>query len=207
MEKQFKKRPILFGGAMVRAILDGSKTQTRRVVKRAIIGEPHCTVSDAESGLALSNLWVDDEEMFSCPYGQPGDRLWVRETFSANELMECEYKADRGVKPPCGWTPSIHMPRWASRINLEITGVRVERLNDISDANAKAEGLKYHPLYKEWGGVEDHPCSRPDCPKWRWYETPKDAFKYLWESISGAGNWSDNPWVWVIEFKVVKSGN
>ncbi len=95
------------------------------------------------------------------------------------------------------------MPRWASRITLEITNIRVERLNDISEEDARAEGLKYHSLYNEWGGVEAHPASRPNCPQWRWYEKPSEAFKYLWESINGPESWQENPWVWVIEFKRV----
>ncbi len=226
-----KERPILFSAPMVRALLDGSKTQARRVVKRSMVGYPKCTVSDSETGIAKSILWVDDEAMFSCPYGKPGDRLWVREKFQPvwadgfdfDSEVSPNYKTGFGYQISYPATDkiiewidgydnitsrcklSIHMPRWASRINLEITAVRVERLNDISEADAKAEGLKYHPLYKEWGGVEAHPCSRPDCPQWRWYETPQDAFKYLWESINGAGSWQANPWVWVVEFKAVKS--
>lgn len=93
------------------------------------------------------------------------------------------------------------MPRRYSRITLEITDIRVERLNEISEADAKAEGLRWHSLYKEWGGAETHPDSRPECPQWRWYELPVEAFKNLWESINGAGSWKENPWVWVIFFK------
>lgn len=145
-----------------------------------------------------------------CPYGQPGDWLWVRETWAgpladADEWDEtndpgelenprfCEYAADGGPKPEylnadenmvCRWTSSIHMPRWASRITLEITGVRVERLQGISRGDAMAEGCPFPNMAK--GG---DPCG--------WYAE-------LWESINGPGSWAANPWVWVIEFKRVK---
>ena len=161
------ERPILFSAPMVRAILDGNKTQTRRVVK--------LKPDYMETFLRLPN------KVACCPYGQPGGRLWVRETFEDCEsaLHSCVlYRADGGT-PGTKWTPSIHMPRWASRITLEITGVRVERLQDISEEDAISEGTPF-------------PCGG-------WV----GGYQKLWESIHGPGSWDLNPWVWVVEFKRV----
>jgi len=194
MDQKIKERPILFNAEMVRAILAGRKTQTRRAVK----------------GMALE--WLEDSKFIPeyvaspdndmCPNGKIGDQLWVREAFSAmgsNEghALPIFYRADGedGNK----WTPSIHMPRWASRIQLEITNIRLERINQISEDDAKAEGMRFHHLYNEWGGVEKHPASTNSLPQWRWYESPSKAFQHLWNSIYK--NWDTNPWVWVIEFK------
>lgn len=165
-------RPILFSGPMVRAVMEGRKTQTRRKMKTP----PDCF----ENPLSV---------LFACPYGQVGDRLWVRESFAVCEDNNIFYKADGKPDPWDGWDgvkwkPSIHMPRQASRITLEITGIRVERLNDISEADAIAEGC-------QCAGV---PASL----------TNRGAFAKLWESINGFDSWSVNPWVWVVEFKVVK---
>lgn len=240
-----KEKPILFSAPMVRAILDGSKTQTRRGFndRTKLAFECAAKIGEVSHFLDQPELGTNDigYVLGFCPYGQPGDRLWVREAFSvtgfypsqdnsteAGSDEECaacrvryhadgsesyidelscnndfgvdeEHQALRASKKKS--VPSIHMARWASRITLEITNIRVERLNDISEEDAKAEGLKYHSLYNEWGGVEAHPASRPNCPKWRWYEKPSEAFKYLWESINGPESWSANPWVWVVEFK------
>lgn len=179
------EHPILFSGSMVRALLDGSKTQTRRVVK----------------GVALEWLgpdgftpeFVASPENHLCPYGQPGDRLWVREAFMHEPADYCwqasvsipsrpastVYRADfPNSQPGEGWKPSIHMPRKLSRITLEITGVRVERLQDISDTDARAEGM---------------PATVANSPRvW---------FASLWQSINGAESWDANPWVWVVEFR------
>jgi hypothetical protein len=194
-----KDRPILFSAPMVRAILAGTKTQTRRAVK--------------STGMYAIDASIHGEEVARrelaalatrCPYGQAGDQLWVREAFSGPHCMD----ASDGCKavPPSKWgdcsriwywadgnptegdwtrpRPSIHMPRWASRILLEITAVRVERLQDISDTDAEAEGIQEIVD----AGV-DHDG------------TPRDAYRALWEQINGAGSWSANPWVWVVEFK------
>ena len=161
------ERPILFSAPMVRAILDRTKTQTRRVVK--------LKPDYMETFLRLPN------KVACCPYGQPGGRLWVRETFEDCEsaLHSCVlYRADGGT-PGTKWTPSIHMPRWASRITLEITGVRVERLRDNREADAISEGTPF-------------PCGG-------WV----GGYQKLWESIHGPGSWDLNPWVWVVEFKRV----
>lgn len=183
-----KERPILFSAPMVRAILAGTKTQTRRAVKHPALATLSFVVDCGEG-------WWGDEEgavQVCCPYGQPGDRLWARETFYYDqEDAELLYRADgefdsEQVDSGYKWQSSIHMPRWASRITLEITGVRVERLQDISEGDAKAEGvIRPRPL------VDDDPC------------THIDAFGDLWESINGPGSWDKNPWVWVVEFRRV----
>ena len=180
------EKPILFNGEMVRAILGGRKTQTRRVVKDQ--GRvPTVLQSD---GNRLLPKHVPDWFTDYCPYGGHGDRLWVRETHwraegegTGGKVRFLQYKATSPDDPPLGdrWRPSIHMPRWASRITLEVTGVRVERVQDISNEDVHAEG------FAPWG---DKYLSFAD----------------LWDSINanrGYG-WDANPWVWVVEFKVSK---
>lgn len=209
-----KERPILFSGPMVRAILAGTKTQTRRAVKpqppQETIGisiyhhpdhRPHFWANDGASLLEWSQ---------PCPYGARGDRLYVRETWQHENSPHGPYQADAqvfyradylddlhgpdGEKSPAGkyrtWRPSIHMPRSASRILLEVSSVHVERLQDISEADARAEGApSSHPsidrISREYG-YEDFPRS--------WYAQ-------LWDQINGAGAWASNPWVWVVEFR------
>lgn len=190
-----KERPILFNDEMVRAILDGRKTQTRRIVN------PQPELSERAGfvwkgyayGLGYDNLGTQRNfARHNCPYGQPGDRLWVREAFSAmgdksRQASPIFYRADRATDN-CGWTPSIHMPRWASRILLEITDVRVERLQDISEEDAASEGA---------------PCEigRLEAAILGTQASYRKGFIRLWESINGEGSWIENPWVWVIEFK------
>ncbi|EOK5395677.1 hypothetical protein ACM6SP_004150 [Pseudomonas aeruginosa] len=195
-----RERPILFSGPMVRAIIEGRKTVTRRVVKP----QPDFLGSMTDPNTPFKTLGAGLHGQIVCPYGQPGDRLWVRETFAVygNEKMAAiHYRADRphhvGQKG-MGYKPSIHMPRWASRILLEITAVRVERLQEISEQQALAEGVK--------GEACDHArqaCSDIGC----WGDTAKGAFGFLWESLNGAGSWAANPWVWVVEFKRVEVAN
>lgn len=236
MKTEIKDRPMLFSASMVRAILDGSKTQTRRTnglewtnmsmpdmwdrVEIAFYG------NDLGAWFHFDDQGINRDTFVKWPYGKVGDRLWVRETWQVLVVdhhnlhigfaaTDCTKGIDREMltgeqdqqaarfEKKSGFVPSIHMPRWASRINLEIAAVRIERLNDISDEDAKSEGLRYHNFYKEWGGVELHPSSIIEHPHWRWYETPEIAFENLWESINGAGSWKQNPWVWVIEFKRV----
>lgn len=189
-----KERPILFSGAMVRALLDGSKTQTRRVCKPAQAASLSCVIGIqdprdfGQRPLEVPGSgWFGDEDgevQFACPYGRPGDRLWVRETWAEHPDFpgcrraiyradpECEYDTER-------WRPSIHMPRWACRILLEIVSLRVERLQAINDQDAMAEGVDAS-LYGK---------------------SHRYGYSRLWEEINGAGSWSANPWVWVVEFK------
>jgi hypothetical protein len=229
-----KERPILFHSPLVRAILDGSKTQTRRIVKGACNHE-HLGTPLGAWGLSAkpyiwdgdeSDLWrlvgrrpkvgewveqwqtaVDDHAcgVVTANYGVPGDRLWVRETVSfstptiplgkipteeQHELfpdIHCWYQADndRPTWAEAKWFPSIHMPRWASRITLGVTGVRVERLNEISESDAIAEGV-----------INNGTDGRPG-------HVHRSLYRDLWESSHGPGSWDANPFVWVIEFKRV----
>ncbi|HAU8241821.1 TPA: hypothetical protein JD824_RS21640 [Citrobacter freundii] len=200
------ERGMIFNTDMVRAILDGRKTQTRRMIKLS-----------HERGMLNPVIKGRNGEITSvscrlapllCPYGQPGDRIWVRETFNgfwldddviqeikngislASEL--CDYKADYSddSKPAEGWTPSIHMPRWASRILLEITVIRVERLNTISQADAIAEGAP-----------PSHPSIDSVSQEYGFPDFSRSWFGQTWQHIYGEESWQANPWVWVIEFK------
>ena len=195
------ERPILFNGAMVRAILEGRKTQTRRVVKN-LEGRPANSWT-LHRAAGCADSWSSDSGwMGRCPYGQPGDRLWVREAFrealgfETEPLSFCRYKASDPLADEHKWTPSIHMPRWASRILLEITAVRVERLQDISEADARAEGVTDGGCLN-CGEPEPCACAQPA-------PDARDSFCRLWQSINGPGSWADNPWVWIVEFKRVQ---
>ena len=223
-----KERPILFSGEMVRAILEGRKTQTRRVAK---VHDAHIPGMISPNG---SNCARSPEEHLSyCPYGQAGDRLWVRESFNwadRNDLLPGEsfkfcperaaysaknvvWKADGATEHPVWgkayWKSSIHMPRWASRITLEITGVRVERVQEISEEDAIAEGCSVHPVTEQDLNnmliSDEAPHIKELAKAFGVGEfTAKNEFFGLWNSINktrGFG-WSANPWVWVIEFKV-----
>lgn len=175
-----KERPILFSGPMVRAILDGQKTQTRRIVKLPV-KDP---VTGGEvAGCELNGFLRNGEH--GCPYGQPGDRLWVRETWTKNLSGVIWYRADGHPIAGGFWKPSIHMPRWASRITLEIVSVRVERLRDISNEDCWKEGMS--------------DATNPEV------KANRKWFSELRESINGPFSWDVNPWVWVVEFKEVKS--
>ena len=202
------ERPILFSAPMVRAILAGAKTQTRRVVKPQPADDiaPHAFPNREYQGW-MSSLRHEHGHQTAhfCPYGQPGDRLWVREAFAGSIAYERNgyppkewgnkiwYIADG--EPRSGqWTlprPSIHMPRALSRITLEVTGVRVERLQDISEADAQAEGAPSADL------VSGRECIFPHQGTYRW------GFRLLWESINGPGSWDANPWMWCVEFRRV----
>lgn len=203
MQTQIKERPILFSGSMVRALLDGRKTQTRRIVKN-VDPEifPYCVTFDEKNGLPAITFsddvgdCVTSRIVATCRQGKPGDRLWVRETL----LQDTEgyiYRADgdfeENAKILGGWVPSIHMPRCASRILLEITNVRVERLNEISEEDAIAEGIKNY----ENGtyGLDDPGCCMG--------VKPSVAYMRLWNHINCQGSWDINPWVWIIDFKVI----
>lgn len=205
-----KERPILFQGSMVRAILEGRKTQTRRVVK------PSLYVWEGQSETDCENIQQSDPRFgeaclkwVRCPYGIPGDRLWVRETFVLEwpEMDrpedEAEYRrwlvphyaateskpdlVDQNTEKPLGWRPSIFMPRWACRLVLEVTEVRVQRVAEISEKDAKAEGVDAggHSISPDKLGVH------------------RGAFAYLWSSINGRESWDANPFVWAITFRRV----
>lgn len=217
-----RERPILFSGPMVRALLDGRKTQTRRICKPAIDGEfPARSVHPDGAGTGWIAWWGDPitaaesarmypgAEGFRCTYGQPGDRLWVKEKFTplpmqaptdgpSRWLIQYAEGCQRECDAPAGynpmlynyerWTSSLFMPRWASRITLEVTGVRVERLQAISEADALAEG------------VTD--CYRITDPvSGEINRDAVEAYADLWESINGPGSWDANPWVWVVSFR------
>lgn len=200
-----KERPILFNADMVRALLDGRKTQTRRVVKPkrgwpidfvggvGMENDPTCWGFENGDGEWWSLKGDERCSQIPCPYGQPGDRLWVREAFAYGLCTESTlaYRAthkpsdlEEGWYEPIKWKPSIHMPRWASRITLEIVSVRVERLCSISNEDAISEGIGA-PLDMRYAAL--------------------DGFKPLWVSINGADSWDANPWVWVVEFKCVEA--
>lgn len=214
MHPPTKQRPILFSGPMVRAILDGRKKQTRRFIKPQPVGADFhspewfspCVVGrDGEQRPGPDTFGIsqyDGEWSIKCPFGAPGNILWVRETWKAMDadwkVVEApddldgtrwphvSYRADHidpnsdGPANPIKWRTPIHMPRWASRITLEIEAIHVERLHDISEADAIAEGC-------QCAGV---PGSL----------TNRKAYAKLWESINGKGSWDSNPWVWVLEF-------
>lgn len=243
-----RQRPILFSAPMVRAILDGRKTQTRRIVqspartmqregmeviKHRAPGDPwygdHVWSMRGRTG--VWGDYTDDEFRSLCPYGEPGDRLWVRETWRtassgrsyttghvsvhveyreqtsgtrgpergrqtqtewalSDEEYDALMRAAYGSSRPYAWRPSIHMPRWASRITLEVTGVRVERLHDITEEDARAEGV-----------------TRLDGGSFVSMGVPilgaREALCALWRSTYGAASWNVNPWVWVVEFRRV----
>lgn len=220
------EKPILMSAPMVRALLAGTKTQTRRVVKpqpsedavRLYVGM--ITAHDiecAETGMSRGFGFEDEDQIWQCPYGKPGDRLWVRETTRMRYLenlltgeatkAQCgEYVADgEPVLDELGFDlswwysrktcPGIHMPRWASRITLEVTAVRVERLHDISEADAIAEGCS---------AVSHLTPDSPMAPaEWNGH-TARADYAELWESINGPGAWDANPFVWVLEFSRVQ---
>lgn len=215
-ETTVRERPILFSAPMVRAILEGRKSCTRRIVK------PQPETVDYPARY-LPNEWgfyngayPPHGKAVRSPYGKPGERLFVKEAYRPTfhpELWDCvEYRADGVMRKPegltseqgyrfsdaCGvgpgrWKSSLFMPRWASRITLEVTGVRVERVKDISEADVESEGAI---------GVRDN--------LWGWenwdggcWDTAQAAYAYLFDKINGAGSWDANPWVWVVEFKPV----
>ncbi len=227
-----KERGMIFNAEMVRAILEGRKTQTRRIMKvqpesnrlglllitdstkHSDIGKYHWAESNATGNHVRSKF-------FLCPFGAVGDRIWVREAFFPAPLemqsapprktmwniayrdgVQMDKLAPAEYNPTIynyeRWTPSIHMPRWASRILLEITDVRVERLNAISEEDARAEGIIDGGCLN-CGEPEPCGCANPE-------PDATDAFAYLWQSIYGQESWNANPWVWVIEFERVEGG-
>lgn len=220
-----KERPILFSAEMVRAILEGRKTQTRRVMK------PQPVKMEFDDGIAFCAFpaWFRTGGVFKslgdalkdkCPYGQVGDRLWVKESFAVQPNLVLPLKTPQSIHylsdSPLGQIedylckPSIHMPRWASRIELEITGVRVERLQEISEEDARAEGAPlgrwYHPPNKPEGdSVNLGAVGTVFNATWE-HPSYRNGFAALWYSINGRRGYAYemNPWVWVIEFKAVQ---
>ncbi|WP_234262284.1 ASCH domain-containing protein [Klebsiella aerogenes] len=203
-----KERGMIFNGEMVRAILDGRKTQTRRIMKvqpepsKSRPGDFWFSSKKLESMVHISdfapgNSPIADYHLFiqehCCPFGAVGDRIWVRETWARYNIDQNSHDLAYRATTPADWPeegrwrPSIHMPRWASRILLEITDVRLERLQDISEADAEAEGITAatsiitppHAVYRV-------------------------GYRHLWESLYGEDSWQANPWVWVIKFKRIE---
>ena len=194
-------RPILFSAPMIRALLDGRKTQTRRIVKPQPEKRHVCGV-DPMLGFkkrGSRDLWLypnaKQEVLATCPYGQPGDTLWVRETWRELEYPTMstthEYRATSRDSENHKWRPSIYMPRWVSRITLVISSVRVQRLQEISEADARAEGAPLELRLLDsvrLGATASH----------------TGGFERLWESIYGPDSWDANPWVWALTFEVIR---
>ena len=213
-----KEHPILFSGEMVRAILDGRKTMTRRVIR--IANTIHSEETSINHNSEITDVVINQGDLWNlgltwtcvgiqehdcvtikCPYGQPGDRLWVRETWChetdfGTATGKALYRSDgdkREKEHGACWRPSIHMPRWASRIALEVMAVRVERLQEITEADAKAEGSD----------------AAQGCGEAVEGSTYTTGFNMLWDSINakrGYG-WAVDPWVWVIEFRQAAGNN
>ncbi|WP_026111569.1 hypothetical protein [Winslowiella toletana] len=216
-----KERPILFSDQRVRALLTGQQTQTRRIMKSLAFtpGQDNhegCYGFDVISNQMRGRHVMEMSDLsYQCPFGQPGDRLWVRETWRGpvvpKEQMAdyakspeayrstryCQYRADSSElgssldedNEQSGWQTAIHMPRWASRINLQITGVRAQKIQDISDDDIMAEGVQTdsHFLNNFFTLKNDSVA-------------PKEAYMKAWEKQYGGTSWEVNPWVWVIEF-------
>ena len=201
-QKILKERPILFSGPMVKAILEGCKTQTRRIIKGVNENPVLNKVSWQKDGW----YWDEGNGCFfniQCPYGQPGDRLWVRETWALNNGKPC-YRAGEFINgnplypimPKGSWKPSIHMKRADSRIDLEVVKVRVERLQDISEEDSLAEGVE--ALRGQFEGAFSAGKNALSGT------TAKECYERLWNEINGPENWNANPWVWVVEFKRIR---
>ncbi|PLL03020.1 hypothetical protein CWN39_13210 [Klebsiella pneumoniae] len=227
-----KERGMIFNADMVRAILDGRKTQTRRIMKP----QPEPCPRGGHwwpSNVFKTMLHVEDEMQNgkggwgglvgdACPFGDVGDRIWVREAFASglSTKSTLAYRAthkredlEDGFYDTIKWTPSIHMPRWASRILLEITSVRVERLNAISEEDAQSEGVHTEVwdqtvVARNYAAIDEFfQFWSEDMPHYvEMNQLYRSSFRSLWESIYGAENWLANPWVWVIEFKRVEGG-
>lgn len=216
-----------FNGPMVRALLAGRKTQTRRVVKLQRLAGNHfeggatgvefdgfriprdCGPAPARFSAEAVGGGAYLSEEIRCPFGQPGDRIWVRETLGykadtghfyaatgmhVGALLDYELEPPPSVGLPARVIADAHMPRWASRIQLEIVSVRVERVNECSETDALAEGVRGEPCDHVRLSCKEIGCCGP---------TAKGMYAALWDVINGAGSWAANPWVWVVEFKRV----
>lgn len=222
-------KPILFSAPMIRALLSGAKTQTRRMLRPQ--PEPHEWQGMRGYSLEWRNphdfMWllvhripqnpVPIGRRFRCPYGAPGDLLWVRETWQAADGNKRAARIVSQPRPDFGWVeyaatcddcpsrwrPSIHMPRWASRLTLRITDVRVQRLQDISEKDAIAEGVEGAFVedgryWRNYGLSDEEAACSP------MLNFPTESFRTLWESINGKGSWGTNPWVWALTFDVLR---
>jgi hypothetical protein len=222
------ERPILFSAPMVRAILEGKKMQTRRGIKDAPKNCAVHDIEDRGNGVwhwegdrptkfggeVQMNDWAFD---MKCPYGTAGDRLWVKETHAhCDQRKETWFASDHGpmfrprvftsgflghgINPPMmNWTPSIFMPRKLSRITLEVTAVRVERLNEISHADCLAEGVESYEFLARMEEIDS--IAPPGSVK----PTVFTEYRRIWEAINGAGSWEANPWVWVVTFRRINA--
>lgn len=208
-----KERGIIFNDEMVRAILDGRKTQTRRIIKsvptthdfHGWVMSSTCAKDEGKACWAIGDSpLLKDPIRRNCPFGKIGDRLWVRETWQCGLCTESTFAYRATHKPSdleegwseiIKWRPSSQMPRWASRILLEITDVRVGRLQDISQADAIAEGAP-----------PSHPSIDAVSREYGFPDFPRSWFGQTWWHIYGKENWQANPWVWVIEFKQIQEG-
>jgi hypothetical protein len=215
-------RPILFTGAMVRALIDGTKTQTRRLVReqgrlRAGRGDDGQPATEYLNQWGSWQPWVTNAKTMRCPYGQPGELLWVRETWAVSSIYDgvrprdvprfgVRYAATgerRGIKN----RPNIFMPRWASRLTLRLTGIRAQRLHDIGEADALAEGIE-HAIrpFGDWkliDGIWDASLKALQTGEQR-EPPPRIKYAHLWNTINAADGirWADNPWVWALTFTV-----
>lgn len=241
LEAVVRERPILFSGPMVRALLDGRKTQTRRIVKPQPFPTSEPPDAWVWSGKAGGKPYATDSVhddwpaslLPACPYGVPGDRLWVRETlrYIEREVGPREFDGswcyaadDIAIEVPLGsegasiaWAhhkatdtcPSIHMPRWAARLTLELVRVRVERVQDISGDDAFAEGIQIpvsepgRPLLCLTSRIPFDSVSAKHPKEWGKDEYARFEYAQLWNSINGPASWESNPWVWVLDFRVV----
>ena len=224
-----KERGMIFNAEMVRAILDGRKTQTRRMMKPQ---PTPCTLQKGghwwPSNVFKTMLHIEEEMQNgkggwgglvgdACPFGDVGDRIWVRETWARYNIDQDSHDmAYRATTPEDWpeegrWRPSMHMPRWASRITLEITGVRVERLNSISHEDAEREGI-HTEVWDQTVVARNYAAEDEFFQFWsesmphyvEMNELFRASFRSLWQSIYGEESWQANPWVWVIEFKRVE---
>jgi len=192
-----KEIPMLFSTPMVQAIIEGRKTQTRREIKnRHFLA---CLQNPAENGLINLNN--------ACPYGEPNDLIWVRETWgydaSGNDIL---FKATHN--PEClwgSWKPSIHMPKKFARIWLEVVSIKVERLQDISEPDAIKEGIEPTATYDSGEGVYPGRFYKNYLPHGYMEVSARHSFQSLWQSINGLESWCANPWVWVVEFRVLST--
>ena len=194
-----KETGLMFKAPLVRAMLEERKAQTRRIAKPV----RHPDLGNVYSPGALV-LEHEPQHVINraCPYGQPGDRIYVRETFSHfernenfKEGCECFYRADGECVALQPWRPAIHMPKWAARITLEVTSVRVERLNNISESDCWAEGIE-EVIHDFDDASQCDMAKRLGCS----IEEAKPLYAQLWEQINGPRSWDANPWVWVVNF-------